>query len=296
MKRSLSYKLVLLVLKMKGVKKTFCQSPIDYLQLRKEDVKHPEGRFYKKHMTNQFNVLETVVTEISASNPSKRLVIYIHGGAFVSGPTQHHWDSIKKIHQETNQTIWLCDYPKAPETKITEIAKNINEVYQSALKKYDANAITLIGDSVGGTLVIGLIQNLIKTKKIAQPEKIILISPVLDASLPDPQSLQIDSTDPMLSAAGFLSAKSMCAENNNLKAANLSPIYGEFKSFPKTIMYLAEDDITYPDQLKMVEQLHQNKVEVEVITGKGMPHIWPLLPVMSEAKLALEDIIQKIKS
>lgn len=38
MKRSFSYYLVLLVLKLKGVKKSFSK-PIDHLQIRKDDVK-----------------------------------------------------------------------------------------------------------------------------------------------------------------------------------------------------------------------------------------------------------------
>jgi len=34
---------------------------------------------------------------------------------------------------------------------------------------------------------------------------------------------------------------------------------------------------------------------LEVIDGKKMPHIWPLLPVMAEAKHALKEIIEHIK-
>ena len=294
MKKSLSFKLVLIVLKIKGLKKIFSQNSIDYIKLRKEDIKKPKGRFYQKNITNRFKLLDTMITEVSSATKTDELIIFIPGGAFISGPAQHHWDSIKKIQKETNHTVWVCDYPKAPENKITEISKNISEVYKQATEKYEPNKITLVGDSVGGTLIVGLIQRLIENG-IAKPQKIVLISPVLDASLSDPQSRDLDKTDPMLSAAGFLSAKLMCAENNNLKAANISPIYGSFHDFPKTIMYLADNDITYPDQLKMIDKLNHNKVELEVITGKGMPHIWPLLPIMTEAKMALEDIVKKLR-
>lgn len=89
MKRSFSYYLVLLVLKLKGVKKSFSK-PIDHLQIRKDDVKSPKGSFYKHNITAKNHIQGTKVTEISTDTHHK-LIIYLHGGAFVKGPSQHHW-------------------------------------------------------------------------------------------------------------------------------------------------------------------------------------------------------------
>ena len=71
----------------------------------------------------------------------------------------------------------------------------------------------------------------------------------------------------------------------------ISPINGSFYGFPKTILYLAENDITYPDQKLAVQKLINANNTIEVIEGKRMPHIWPFLPVMKEAKMALKQII-----
>jgi len=45
----------------------------------------------------------------------------------------------------------------------------------------------------------------------------------------------------------------------------------------------------------MVKKLINSNVNVEVIEGKDMPHIWPILPVMKEAKVALKRIINILK-
>ena len=293
MNKSTTYYITLLVIKLKGIKKAFSKSPIDYKKIRKEDVLLPKSNFFKKKEVNSFSILKTLITEVKSKDTSEKVLIYIHGGAFISGPAKHHWDSLREISKQSQQTIWMCNYPKAPEHKISEISKNIDAVYQHALKHFKGKQITLVGDSVGGTLATALTQRLIQNKS-ELPSKIILISPVMDATMSHKDIAIIDKRDPMLSKKGVLSAKMMCAENNDLKSSLISPIHGDFKEFPKTILFLAENDITYPDQLLAVQKMKASHVNIEVIIGNDMPHIWPLLPVMKEAKTALNQIIERL--
>lgn len=283
------------VIRLKGLKKAFSKDPIDYQKIRKGDVREPKGAFFKQDRVKNFQVLNTFATEVNQENPSKNLLLFIHGGAFISGPSQIHWDTLKEIVKQTDHAVWLCDYPKAPETKIQAISENIDAVYQAALEKYPANRITLLGDSVGGTLVTALVQRLVQ-QNIELPLEIILVSPVMDASMSNPQIDKVDLKDPMLSKVGVLSAKRMCAENNDLENPMISPLNGNFKGFPKTTLFIAENDITYPDQLLAIDKMTQSEVELEVVDGKNMPHIWPFLPVMKEAKLALKEIIKRLNS
>lgn len=291
MKQSLTYYITLLVIKLKGLKNDFSEDPIDYKKIRKEDVHHPKGKFFKQNQLRSFKVSDTLITEIGLHENPKNLLIFIHGGAYISGPAQHHWDTLKKIAQQTSYKIWMCNYPKAPENKITFISENIDSVYELALKTYLPSQISIIGDSAGGTLVTSLMQRLIK-KDVEIPSKIILVSPVMDASMSNPEIEKVEHIDSMLSQKGILSAKKMCVENNDLKNPMISPLYGNFENFPRTILFLAENDITYPDQKLAVQKLIKAKVNHRVIEGNNMPHIWPLLPAMKEGKIALNDIIR----
>lgn len=293
MKKSFTYYLTLWVIKIKGIKKSFSQIPIDYIKLRKDDVHNPKNKFFKQQ-SSTFSVLDTTVTEIRISDSSNQLLIYIHGGAFVSGPAQHHWDSLEKIAKKTKQIIWMCDYPKSPEYKIDTISHNIDSVYELALSKFKRAEISLMGDSVGGTLTVALTQRILK-KRSSVPKKLLLISPVMDASLTNPKIDAIDKKDPMLSKKGVLSAKKMCA-GDNLKDENISPIYGNFDGFPKTLLFIAENDITFPDQQKLCKKLQSSGIENVIVIGSGMPHIWPLLPVMKESRIALDQIITELNT
>ncbi len=293
--QSLSYYLTLFVLKLKGIKKTFSIDPIDVQKIRKEDVHYPKASFFKKQTVRSFSISDSLITEVQQAQKSRKLLIFIHGGAFISGPAQHHWDSLKGIHKQTNHTIWMCDYPKAPENTITSLSNNIDEVFKTALEQYEPSQIILFGDSVGGTLITALIQRLVENKSLL-PKKIILVSPVMDATLSNPQIDALDPIDPMLSKKGVLSAKKMCAEKNDLKDPKISPLYGSFQNFPHTVLFLASKDITYPDQVLAVAKLRKNKTPLAIIEGSNMPHIWPLLPVMKEAKTALKELINHINN
>jgi acetyl esterase/lipase len=292
MNKSFTYYLTILVIQLKGIKNIFSKSPIDYLKLRRHDVYSPDSRFYKTNKISTFLVLKTAITQIKNFEKTDKLLIYLHGGAFISGPAQHHWDSMEFISKKTNFDIWMCNYPKAPENKIEEISINIDQIYQKALSKYQSENIILMGDSAGGTLVIALTQRLIlKNEKL--PSKLILISPVLDATFKNEEIMGIDKKDVMLSKIGVSSAISMCSEDSN--DVRISPINGKFTFFPKTYLYLAENDITFPDQLIFSSKLNIEKIDNQIHIGKEMPHIWPLLPVMKEAKVALNQIIKNIK-
>ncbi len=295
MRKSLTYYITLFIIKLKGIKKEFSKAPIDYKKIRKEDIHQPKSKFFRKYLVRNFKISNTSITEVNRNKTSSNLLIFIHGGAFISGPAKHHWDTLQEISKRTKYTIWMCDYPKAPENNISELSKNIDLVYKTALKTYQPKQISLIGDSVGGTLIIALTQRLIK-KQIELPLKIILVSPVMDATMSNPQIDAIDKTDPMLAKVGVLSAKKMCAENDNLKDVMISPINGSFIGFPKIVLFIADNDITYPDQQLTIQKMIKDKVNIEVIIGKGMPHIWPFLPVMKEAKLALNELIFKLNS
>jgi acetyl esterase/lipase len=253
MNKSLTYYLTIFVIQLKGIKNIFSKSPIDYLKLRKIDVYFPKSKFYKTNKISTFQILKTAITQIENSEKSDKLLIYLHGGAFISGPAQHHWDSLEYISKKTNLDIWMCNYPKAPENKIEEISINMDQIYQTALSKYPSENIILMGDSAGGTLVIALTQRLILNKE-KLPSKLILISPVLDATFKNEKILEIEKKDIMLSKKGVSSAICMCSEHSN--DPRISPINGEFNFFPKTYLYIAEHDITFPDQLIFSSKLN----------------------------------------
>jgi acetyl esterase/lipase len=289
--KSLTYYIIATVLKLKGIKKTFSKDPIDYLKLRKDDIHSPSKKDILGHDFQSFMVKKSKITEvIPEGKPSENVIMYCHGGASISGPSDLHWNSIGQIVKQTNIKAFLVDYPKAPEHQIIEINENIDTVYEHLISKYSPKNIILLGDSAGAMLLILLVQRLIK-KSIPLPKSMILISPVLDASMTNPAIENIDKFDIMLSRKGVISAKTMCSGNICLQSDEISPIYGSFKKFIPTYLFTATHDIMYPDSELFIQKMRDENIPTHVHVGEGIPHIWAFLPVMSEAKKALNEII-----
>jgi acetyl esterase/lipase len=292
--KSISYYLVAIAIRLKQIKKIFSVDPIDYLRLRKDDTRISTRRLTLGLSSSPIQINNSLVTEIFPKRiASKKVILYFHGGALVYGPTQLHWNTLSYIVKKTDTKAFLVDYPKAPQHQIGEVNKEIDAIYNYLLTIHSSSRIVILGDSAGATLAILLIQRLIK-KELPLPSAAILISPVLDCSMSNPSILEMERNDLMLSRKGVLSAKKMSAGMVRLQSDEISPLYGSFKGFVPTHLFIATHDIMYPDAKLFAEELKNENKETEVIIGEGMPHIWPLLPLMSEAKMALDRIAKII--
>ena len=74
-------------------------------------------------------------------------------------------------------------------------------------------------------------------------------------SMENPIIDHIESKDIMLSKSGVISAKRMCAGSVDLKNSIISPLYGPFKNFIPTYIFIGENDIMKPDAELFVEKL-----------------------------------------
>lgn len=292
---SLTSKLVRLVLKLKGIKKIFAHDPILYQKLRKEDIHQAPKRLLKGTNSSSFTLLKSKVTVVEAQQApaSNYLLLFFPGGAFVSGPNATAWLSLGTLVSKTGVTGWLVDYPKAPEHQLPEVGENVEAIYTKALEQYAPECIFLMGDSAGGQVILSLTQRLIQ-KGLPLPQQLIAVSPIMDMSVDNPAIAAVDPLDPMLSKAGVHSANQMAVGQGDLKDPQFSPLYGDFEGFPPVTIFLAEQDILYPDACLGVEKMKAAGVEVQDIVGKEMFHVWPFMPLMKEGVEALGQIEEVI--
>lgn len=295
--KSISFYIVTTYVKLKGIKSIFLIAPLNYFKLRKADIKIPSKKLLSKQEFKTIGINKSTLTEIIPHDikEDENVILYCPGGAFVYGPTDINWKFCAKIAKDTHLRTFLIDYPKAPEVQIEEINGNIDAVYNYLAAQKLIKNIVLIGDSVGGTLLMLLVQRLLESACAIKSDRLILISPVVDSSMTNPTIWDRDKNDIMLSINGVLSAKQMCAGDIDLKSDIISPIYGSFKNFISTYLFIAENDIMQPDQELLVDKMIAENSNVSVYRGQSMPHIWPLLPFMKEAKDALNIIIKNIE-
>ena len=70
-----------------------------------------------------------------------------------------------------------------------------------------------------------------------------------------------------------------------------SPLYGDLRGLPPTMIQAGGDEILRDDSVRMAEKMRAAGCDVELQVWPEMPHTWQLLaPVLPEAREAIEEI------
>ena len=118
----------------------------------------PKG-YYK-----DFKILDTDVRIFNEG--SKRILIYVHGGGFVSGGLNTHSNLCYKLSKELNVCVISIDYKLAPEYKFPYQINEINKVCEEIFKLH--SDIVIMGDSAGANLAfsVSTVNRKLKFKEI----------------------------------------------------------------------------------------------------------------------------------
>ena len=92
---------------------------------------------------------------------SSNVIIYIHGGGWVTGSVDSYTNICSKICKKTNSIVIAIDYRLAPEYKfptgLLDCYEVIENIYKnSELFGIDNKNITLMGDSAGGNIIAAI--------------------------------------------------------------------------------------------------------------------------------------------
>ena len=124
-----------------------------------------------------------------------RVVVAVHGGAYVGDIGWMHWWLYADIVRRSGATLIAPIYPLAPLGTAAVVVPQMADLLSALISTHGAEAIGVVGDSAGAGLAMAAVQELVR-RQAATPARLVLISPWLDATVGDPASIDID--DPML--------------------------------------------------------------------------------------------------
>lgn len=218
---------------------------------------------------------------------SKNTILYVHGGAYINEVNYQHLLYCLKLSRKLNSYVVVPVYPLAPLHKASQTYDLITELYKSLMTREN---LILMGDSAGGGFVHSFCQYL-KSINLAQPDKIITFSPWVDVSMSNPP---YDSkNDPILGEVGLREIGKSWAGEMDTKDYRVSPLFGDNTGLADCVIFAGENEIFYKDIVKYVDNLKADGVNVQLITGPGLFHIYPLFPI-PEAKKAFKKIKNEI--
>lgn len=147
-----------------------------------------------------------------------------------------------------------------------------------------------MGDSAGGGFVLGLTEH-VEELNLRKPHNIIVFSPWLDVSMNNGYD---DSDDPILGNEGLKEIGLRWAGKLDTTDYHVSPLYTNNFKMPRTLLFSGSNEIFYLDILNYYKKLVEHDVDVELVVGEDLFHIYPLFPI-PEAIGVLKKIKKEMK-
>jgi triacylglycerol lipase len=106
------------------------------------------------------------------------------------------------------------------------------------------------------------------------PDRLVLISPWLDATVSYPASADI-----AVPAAGVellrVGAR-LWADDADPAHPQVSPLFGSMAGLPPIVIFVGTFDVLYPDTVRLQQRALAEGISVETIVADGLVHVWPL--------------------
>ena len=232
---------------------------------------------------------------IPAETVPDSMILYVHGGGYVSGSLTDHRSFVGKIAQRCGVKTLHYEYRLAPEHPFPAALDDSVDVYRWLLEngRYP-NKIVVAGESAGGGLALALLLAL-KQQKISQPAAAVAISPWTDltcssASYRTKGRVSVAPTD------SWLVFSRHYAGDQPADQPLISPLFGDLDGLPPLFINAGEDDELFDDGRLSAEKAAAAGVDVTFRAGEGMVHCYPLMaPLFPEATEALDEICAFVK-
>lgn len=225
----------------------------------------------------------------------EKVILYIHGGAFITSLTKYDWSFIERLIAETQATIIVPDYPLAPAANYSDVYKYFDHLYAGLLSDFSPEKIIFIGNSAGGGFALGFAQKLRNENK-PQPSQIMLISPWLDITMSNPNIKDVDKKDKALGIKGLQMAGELYAGTLDAKDYKVSPIYGDFSRLGKISIFIGTHDLFLADVRKLKIMLSEACISFNYFEYPKMFHVWIAVTSLKESEHAIQQISSLISN
>lgn len=230
---------------------------------------------------------KAIVSEYAQSK-NKNIIMYIHGGGFVSGSASSSKGYSSMLSKYSGCKVISIDYALAPQYAFPNGFNDCYNAFCEILKIYPQAKITLAGESAGANLCIALALKVKDTNKVSC---VLVHSPIIDftGSL-DRTEREID--DFTVKEGCLKPLNQIYVAENEADNPFISPLFGDYTGFPPTFITCDYNETLYADAKALYEKCEQANVDVELIEMKGTFHAFATIGTKTpETKHILEENI-----
>ena len=232
---------------------------------------------------------------IQPENAQKKVLLYLHGGAYVSGSIHTHKNLASTLAKSAGVNALMIEYRLAPEHPYPAALEDTVTVYQYLLNNgYQPEDIAVAGDSAGGGLSLALLLYL-RDHSIPLPKCSVLICPWVD--LTNSSSTYETNQDVMLRKEDLDAAVSMyTAGKVDIKYPYVSPIYGDFENLCPILIHTGGRDALEGEGKQLIEYMKTSNTSCTYFHEPKGIHVWhayhPFFPHGKKANAHIVSFLQ----
>jgi len=219
--------------------------------------------------------------------PHDRVVLYLHGGAFVAETPQLHGALLARICREGRARGLMPSYRLSPEHRYPAALDDCMAAYRWLLDEgHDASRIVVAGDSAGGNLTLALLLRA-RDEGLPLPAGAVALSPVADLTYSGDSIQRNDGVDDMFSAnmmdamvPVYLADRKLCTD------PHVSPVFGDYAGMPPLLLIVGSSELLLDDSVRVAQRCPG----AQLLVWNGMPHVFPAFDFLPEAREATQRI------
>ncbi|MEV0742169.1 alpha/beta hydrolase [Streptomyces sp. NPDC050549] len=231
---------------------------------------------------------------LAREQASAGVVVYVHGGAYVTGPAKVHWQWLDATVRATGMAGLLVDYGLAPQRPYPHGLDDVMAVLAS-LRGDGVAPLVIAGDSAGGGLAAAVCLRL-RDEGLPLPSAALLISPWVDITMTDPRGAELQKRDCMLSVRMLDMAAASYAGEHDRKHPYLSPLFGDMAGLPPTLVHMGTREMFVPEDSDFVRRCRDAGVVVSLIETPGGCHASAVAVAwLPEARAVHEQMVEFVR-
>lgn len=288
-----SFKSKLLSGTIKKVKPVFTNFPISKQRMGMQLLNHIRNKPKNVHLREEKIGSMTALWAIPENRLDGKVILYTHGGSYVSGSPQTHIPVISRLADTSRIAVMAYDYRLAPEHPYPAALEDAVTAFEYLLsQEYSEENIVVCGDSAGGGLTLAMVMALRDKGKVL-PAAVCLLSPWTDLTESSDSHYANMDSDPLISSEELREAAVLYAGEEDFHNPYISPLFGDFTGFPPALIQVGSEEVLLDDSTRLAERLAEKKIEVHIAIYEGMWHVFQTFDV-PEAYAAVGDIAEFI--
>jgi acetyl esterase/lipase len=229
-----------------------------------------------------FKIIPTSIAEVSCYQmtppvipPEKkdRLLVHLHDGGFMLNGAEGATVEAALVSYVSGAATIAVDYRRPPDAPFPAALEDAVAVWKSAARAHAPSRMALCGSSTGAGLAMATVLRL-KELGIPLPGALFLGTPCADLTKTGDSYFTNEGVDGQLVAyeGSWAAMLRAYAGHRDLKDPLLSPLYGDLRGFPPTVLISGTRDLLLSDTVRVHRKLRQSGVEAELHVFEAQSH------------------------